>query len=192
MTKGGRSSLIRQARRQILWPLRMLIILLAVLIGLRVVSWALSPVLQCSYMSSGCMAPTLKASDILISYHLAYRSKSPQRGDIVLFNAPGVPTDVVFVQRTIAVGGDRLLITKGKVYVNDMDNPISEPYIADPPKYEFPGDGKPFVVPEDHIFVLGDNRNNSNDSRRFGPVADENLVGKVIAIFGLPERAGRL
>jgi len=129
------------------------------------------------------MAPTLTRGDRLIAYHLAYRNKSPQRGDIVLLNAPHQSPKMVFVKRIIAVGGDQVLITDGKVYVNDLDIPISEPYIENPPNYEFPADGKSFVVPEGHVFVLGDNRNNSNDSHLFGPVAEKDVVGKVIAIF---------
>ncbi len=183
MTKGHRRTLIQQVRRQILVSLRVFIILFAALIGLRLLSWALSPVVKCYYVPSEAMAPTLKRGNRLIAYHLAYRSKAPQRGDIVLFNPPGQRTEGMFIMRVIGVGGDPLLIRKGKVYVNDMDTPISEPYVEDPPKYEFPRDGNPFLMPKGHIFVLGDNRNNSNDRHLFGPVAEENLVGKVIAIF---------
>ena len=138
--------------------------------------------LDCYYIPSGAMAPTLQPGDHVLVNKVTYRRQRPKRGDLVVFYSPDpdVAAHKLFIKRVVAVGGDRVLIANGKLYVNDMDQAVSEPYLKEPMHYQFPADGSPYPVPEGHLFVLGDNRNDSNDSHLFGPVAEQKVVGKVI------------
>ena len=95
-----------------------------------------------------------------------------------------------FIKRLVARGGDRVRIHDGVVYVNDA--PLDEPYIKERPVYEFPtaSDAQRFevvdgdvIVPPNHYFVLGDNRNDSNDSHAWGFVPAENVLGKALVVF---------
>jgi len=77
--------------------------------------------------------------------------------------------------------GERVLVKDGKVFINDQ--PIDEPYTAEMPRYTWPANGQPMVVPEHNVVVFGDNRNRSEDSSRFG-VLPENLIrGRAVATF---------
>ncbi|OLD36358.1 MAG: signal peptidase I, partial [Armatimonadetes bacterium 13_1_40CM_3_65_7] len=81
------------------------------------------------------------------------------------------------IKRIIGLPGDVLLIRDGKLYVNERQ--MSEPYINGTPQ----GNYGPFTVPEDSVFVMGDNRNNSEDSRAFGPLKKEFIVGQALLIY---------
>lgn len=100
-----------------------------------------------------------------------YLFHPPQRGDVVVFRFPKEPSRD-FIKRVIATPGETVEIESGKVYINGML--LREHYIAEGPHYTL----KSQVVPLDHYFVLGDNRNNSSDSHVWGVVPRENIVGK--------------
>lgn len=119
------------------------------------------------------MHPTLESGDRLIVFKLGYRFRLPEHGDIVVFRNPDNPR-VNYIKRVIGVEGDRVEIKDGKVYVNGKA--LVEPYIAEPTLGEYPET----VVPEGTIFVMGDNRNFSRDSRnsQVGFIPLENVVGK--------------
>lgn len=119
------------------------------------------------------MHPTLESGDRLIVLKLGYRFRLPEHGDIVVFRNPDNPR-VNYIKRVIGVEGDRVEIKDGKVYVNGKA--LVEPYIAEPTLGEYPET----VVPEGTIFVMGDNRNFSRDSRnsQVGFIPLENVVGK--------------
>ncbi len=102
--------------------------------------------------------------------------KKPQRGDIIVFRYPNpdltaAPKD--YIKRVIGLAGDHIIIEDGRVTVNDVV--LDEPYIAEPPVSDFAT-----VVPEDHVFCMGDNRNNSSDSRFWGPMPLTNLKGQAV------------
>jgi signal peptidase I len=122
------------------------------------------------------METTLREHERLLVNKFAYRFRSPQPGEIVVFKYPKDPRRD-FIKRTIAVAGDTIEIRDGQVFVNDK--PLAEDYISRPGHSEFPR----FVVPEGSIFVLGDNRNNSQDSRIFGEVPLKNVKGKAFFRF---------
>ena len=118
-----------------------------------------------------------------------YLFHQPARGDIVVLNPP-LNTNKPYIKRVIGLAGDRIAIHDGKVYVNDV--PLDEPYISGPPLYRYPqGAGNDaYTVPEGHVFVLGDNRNNSQDSHGFGAVALDSIVGQALVVYLPLEDAG--
>jgi len=121
------------------------------------------------------MLPTLEDGQRLLVDRLTYRFQDPQRGDVVVFRYPANPRQH-FIKRIIAIPGDEVLISRGTVYVNGVA--LEEPYIAGPMFGSF----GPVVVPPDSYFVLGDNRNNSEDSRdrRVGFVPRDHIIGRAI------------
>lgn len=124
------------------------------------------------------MYPTLKDGERLVVNKFVYRFSEPERGDIIIFKYPGDP-HYDYIKRVIGIENDVVEIKDGKVYLNDKV--LEENYISEPT----PGNFGPEKVPEDHYFVLGDNRNNSKDSRfpSVGFVPDENLKGKAVFII---------
>ena len=95
----------------------------------------------------------------------------PERGDVVVFQSPRYP-ERDFIKRIIGEPGDKVEIRSGVVYIND--EPIDEPYTQGATTCPC----GPWQVGEDHYFVLGDHRSNSSDSRQFGPIAEESIIGK--------------
>ncbi len=96
---------------------------------------------------------------------------SPERGDVVVFEAPKYP-DRDFIKRIIGVPGDKVEIRSGVVYIND--EPINESYTQGATNCPC----GPWYIEEGHYFVLGDHRNNSSDSRQFGPIEESSIIGK--------------
>ena len=131
-------------------------------------------VFQVARVEGLSMAPTLDDQDRLIVNKLIYRMSDPRRGDIVMLYYPLDP-DKMFVKRVIAEEGDQVRIVDGRVYVNDV--PMPSEYV--PVEYQSHDDWGPQVIPQGHYFVMGDHRNNSQDSRHFGFVPKRYIVGKV-------------
>jgi signal peptidase I len=125
------------------------------------------------------MVPTLTNGQFVMVNRLIYRYSDPDHGDVVVFHYPRDPTQE-YIKRIIGLPGDTVTIANGHVYINGQE--IDEPYIAASTR----ASGE-WQVPGDHIFVLGDNRNNSQDSRNFGFVSMENVIGKAIFIYWPPD-----
>lgn len=120
--------------------------------------------------------------DIVFPFH------PPERGDIIVFTPPlDVASDKPYIKRVIGLAGDTVAIRDGSVYVNDVE--LEEPYIADGiTGCRGARECTPVTVPEGEVFVLGDNRGDSSDSRVFGPVPIDNVIGKAwIAYWPLDE-----
>lgn len=124
-------------------------------------------------VSSGSMAPTLRAGDHVLVDKLAYRIGDPRRGDLVAFRGVG---DGVMIKRAVGLPGDTVAVRDGVLHVNG--GRVVEPYV----NYGLNDSNYfgPERVPEGGVFVMGDHRENSRDSREFGPVRREDLVGRVL------------
>ena len=137
-------------------------ILLSIVIGLLIAFLIKEFIIFNVNVPSESMETTVMTNDKLIGYRLAYLNKAPERGDIITFESPDNP-GVTFLKRIIGLPGETLNIVDGKVYINNSDTPLDEPYINN--REEPKGDFGPYVIPEGSYFVMGDNRNNSLDSR---------------------------
>jgi signal peptidase I len=125
------------------------------------------------------MEPTILDGQVLTLQD--YGSAGPQRGDIIAFHPPIAPSDL-YVKRVIAIPGDTVAITQaGVVVVNGKH--LVEPYV-DPQNDKQPVQVSDYPVHAGEYFVLGDNRDNSTDSRYYGSVDRSSIVGKVVSIKG--------
>ncbi|MHC6179596.1 signal peptidase I [Clostridium sp. JNZ X4-2] len=133
------------------------------------------------------MDPTLNNGDRLIVEKVSYYFRAPKPGDIVVIKYPADPKEK-FIKRVIGVGGDRVRIEDGKLYVNDVVK--NEPYILE----TMTGNFDEVTVPQNTVFVLGDNRNNSRDSRYpdVGFVSYKMVVGRAAFRLYPFNRMGRL
>lgn len=128
------------------------------------------------------MEPTLHTGEFVIVNKLSYKLSEPMIGDVIVFHFPRDP-EQEYIKRVIGLPGDRVEIRNGDVYVNDR--PIEEDYIAADPAYDIVSE-----VPQDSLFVLGDNRNNSSDSHNWGPVPLDFVVGKAVLVYWPPTEWG--
>lgn len=154
-------------------------VVLAVVLAAAIRIWLFEPF----YIPSPSMQPTLCPGDRIIVSKIAYRWRKPQRGDVIVFRFP-LDTSRDFIKRVIALEGETVEIKNSCVYVNGRR--LNEPYL---PKELMPNYG-PFTVPKGCYFVMGDNRNNSEDSRVWGALASKYLVGKALVIYWPPGRVG--
>jgi signal peptidase I len=129
---------------------------------------------QAARVDGSSMAPTLQDRDRLIVNRLVYQWGDPQPGDIVMLHYPRKPA-MLFVKRVIAKEGDTVWSVDGTVYVND--EPLRDDYVPD--EFRSHDDWGPQVVEEGYYMVMGDHRNNSSDSREWGLVPKNYIVGRV-------------
>jgi signal peptidase I len=163
-------------------------------------------VAQAYNIPSGSMKPTLLVGDFILVNKLVYRFSEPQRGDIVVFKYP-IDPNIDFIKRIIALPGEEVEVRNNQVFINGKPLPlievgrgeengvrkvIYEEVLPEGKKHkvqfyeDFPfskRDFGPVVVPPNHYFVMGDNRDNSEDSRYWGFVPRENIVGKAFVIY---------
>jgi signal peptidase I len=111
---------------------------------------------------------------------MLYLFDPPRRGDIVVFTPP-TASDKPYIKRVIALEGETVEIREGAVFVNGEK--LDEPYIQDGITECHQVRCTPWTVPEGHIFVMGDNRQNSSDSRVFGPVSTDNIIGRASVVY---------
>jgi signal peptidase I len=126
------------------------------------------------------MQPNLKEGDLVLVNRLVYNFSEPKRGDVIVFQNPINPEDVPYIKRIIGLPGDTVLIGQGKVMINGQL--LSEPYLSVTTQR-----GGEFTIPEGEYFVMGDNRNNSSDSRAWGNVPAEHIIGRAEAIYWPPQ-----
>jgi signal peptidase I len=123
------------------------------------------------------MRPTLQEGDRILLNRLVYHFRQPARGDIIVFHSP-INADEDLVKRIVGVAGDRIAVTGGKLWVNGVAQ--DEPYLLE---QDFSGEMAEIVVPDGDVFVMGDNRNNSGDSRLFGPIPTKVIIGSALVVY---------
>lgn len=130
------------------------------------------------------MNPNYKNGQYWITNTGAYRNTEPQRGDVIIFYSPKTP-EVKLIERVIGLPSDKVKISQGKIYVNgstlDESSYLTSDVYTGPES--FIQENSEIIVPDRHYIVLGDNRPHSSDSRDFGPVPKENIVGKVAICY---------
>ena len=144
------------------------------------------------YIPSQSMYPTLTTGDRLIVEKVSYKFHPVNRGDIIVFQPPqqlqvqGYQANQAFIKRAIATSGETVKIEDGIVYVNEQ--PLKENYIAQMPNYKLIS----VTVPQGKLFVMGDNRNNSNDSHIWGFLPQNNIIGRAVFRFWPLNRIGNV
>ncbi|MGC9991442.1 MAG: signal peptidase I [Candidatus Cybelea sp.] len=136
-------------------------------------------------VSGRSMEPLIHSGEYVLINTFAFRFGTPRRGEVVAFRHEGDAREV-FIKRVVGLPGDRIQIDRGRVYVNGTKQ--DEPYVQDPDDRSVPG----ILVPPSSVYVLGDNRANSEDSRAFGPVSDDRLIGRAVAGIWPPSLLGAL
>jgi signal peptidase I len=143
-------------------------------------------VVQAFYIPSGSMEPTLRVGDRILVAKFYYRLAPIQRGDVIVFRYPLNPGKD-FVKRVVGLPRDTVELRAGVVFVNGTPHPELTPSQGEggcPQNYG------PKKVDPGHLFVMGDNRCNSEDSRFFGLVPVRNVVGKALVVYWPPYRIG--
>ncbi|MEX0621716.1 MAG: signal peptidase I [Candidatus Woykebacteria bacterium] len=139
--------------------------------------------LQPHQVKGASMEPTFHDSEYILTDKVSYRFSQPQRGDVVIFKAPTNP-DVDFIKRIVALPGERLEIKNSTIIIYNDENPrgftLSEPYEIMEPIVggSYLREGKIIEIPENSYFVFGDNRTHSFDSREWGPLTKDKIIGK--------------
>ena len=131
-------------------------------------------------IKGGSMEPSFHNNEYILTDKISYRFKEPKRGDVVIFKAPKNP-DVDYIKRIIGLPGERIKIQNGGVYINGKK--LNEPYIRDITvltSTQYLQEGVETTVPSGYFFVMGDNRTGSMDSREFGPIAENIIIGHAI------------
>jgi signal peptidase I len=144
-------------------------------------------VMEAFWIPSGSMIPTLEIGDRVLVNKFIYRFTEPKRADIVVFTSVDNPKEDL-IKRVVGVPGDKVAVRKGKLFLNG--EPQKEPYTNKklPDRSFFART----TVPRGHVFVMGDNRGNSADSRVFGPLPKKNIEGEAFLRFWPPDRIGLL
>ncbi len=143
--------------------------------------------LQAFFIPSGSMLETLQINDRVLVNKLSYRLHDVNRGDVVVFEKPPLASGDIndLIKRVIALPGETLTLVDGEVYINGTR--LDEPYILGklslPERDIIPNcDGAPgpdrCTIPPGFVFVMGDNRTGSSDSRTFGPIEESSIVGR--------------
>ncbi|HET9847263.1 MAG TPA: signal peptidase I [Candidatus Dormibacteraeota bacterium] len=132
---------------------------------------------QTVHVLGSSMLYTLHDNDLLVASKISYKLHAPQRGDIIVFKPPDEASRD-FIKRIIALPGERVRIVNSVVYINDQV--LHEPYLPEKWTYNnnWPASGQDQIILPDQYFVMGDNRNHSSDSRTFGPITLDSILGK--------------
>ncbi|MGH3134492.1 MAG: signal peptidase I [Gaiellaceae bacterium] len=156
----------------------------------RIPSSSMEPTLHCARPATGCES---RFSDRVLANRFIYHFRDPERGDVIVFETPPEAkakcgAGGTFVKRIIGLPGERVQtrLRRGAAFVYVDGQRLDEPYIEHDRRDIGPEEA--YRVPEDHYFVMGDNRSQSCDSRVWGAVPEENLIGKVFMTYWPPNR----
>jgi signal peptidase I len=184
-------------------PLVELVLILAVAFGLAYVIQAY--VVRPYKIPSASMEPTLEVGDMVLVNRFIYHFENPHRGDIIVFHPPGVGDEAVkgdtteasvnYIKRVVGLPGETVQILHGQVLICQRPHVgcyvLHEPYL-DQAENQDTGNFGPYVVPQGDYFVMGDNRDDSLDSRFWGPVPRRNIIGEAFLIYWPLDRLGFL
>ncbi|WP_445635742.1 signal peptidase I [Nostoc sp. DSM 114161] len=168
------------------WQENLILVAIALCLALLIRTFIAEP----RYIPSDSMLPTLHTGDRLVVEKISYHFHPPITGDIIVFQPPaelqrrGYPQDQAFIKRVIGQPGEVISVVRGEVYINNQR--LAEDYIAELANQPF----QPVKVPEDQFFVMGDNRNDSNDSRYWGFLPRKNIIGRATFRFWPLNRIG--
>jgi signal peptidase I len=130
-------------------------------------------IVSLSYVASASMMPELSKDDYILVNKFIYHFRDIKRGDIVLFKPPSNPEGHEYIKRVIGLPGEIIEIKESKVFINNKE--LTEKYIPEDQKPEYTYG--PVKIPEENLFVMGDNRNNSADSHVWGFLPKKNISG---------------
>lgn len=146
--------------------IKVVLISLAIIVPIRLF------LVQPFYVEGASMEPNFYDKEYLIINEISYRFDSPQRGEVVIFKSPA-DDRVYYIKRVIALPGEAVEVRSGHIYINNQE--LKESYIG-----KFSNDNQaPVTLGDNQYYLLGDNRTNSHDSRKFGPIDRDRLIGKV-------------
>ncbi|MGD8744065.1 MAG: signal peptidase I [Candidatus Woesebacteria bacterium] len=146
--------------------------------------------LQPHKIRGASMEPNFPNGEYLLTDKVSYRFREPERGDVVVFESPNNNREE-FIKRIIALPGETISIKEGDVYVNG--SLLKEKYLTDSLRTSagsFINEGDAITVPDDHYFVLGDNRPFSSDSRAWGFITSDDITGRAWLIYWPPQNMG--
>ena len=130
-----------------------------------------------------CMLPNIEEGEWLMVSKASYFFSDPDRGDVIVFDPP-VSSQYPYIKRVIGLPGETVEVRDGKVFIDGIA--LIEEYIKEPPNYTM----APKVIPQGEYFVLGDNRNNANDSHAGWTVPRENIIGEAWFVYWQPDKWG--
>lgn len=147
-------------------------------------------IMQPHQVKGNSMYPTYHDKEYILTDKISYKFRLPERGDVIILKSPKNP-DIDFIKRVIGLPGETIKIEDDKVYLNSQL--LNEPYLkVNTPIFPngFMQNGIAVTVPENMIFVMGDNRPGSSDSREFGFIPYENIIGRVFFRYFPINRSG--
>lgn len=177
------------AIKRALWRLIGFLLLFAL------VNWGVMPLaLQAYAIPSGSMEGTILVGDRVYSERISYYLHEPEAGDIITFHDPKAP-DRILIKRVVATGGQTIDLVDGRVIVDG--EPLDEPYVNGKPSYPLDPAwdvelSYPYTIPSGQLWVMGDNRTNSQDSRYFGTIPVDSVTGKAVFTYWPVPRIGLL
>lgn len=139
-------------------------------------------------VNGASMEPTFGSGDRVIISKVSYKLTPPERGDVVVIESPRNP-DIQFIKRIVALPGETLRVKNGKLFINEK--PLSEDYTSSDTQALVDGfleENQLYRLLPNEVFVMGDNRAQSSDSRSFGPIPYSSIVGKVVFRYFPPEK----
>ena len=162
--------------------------ILPIIILAAVIFFAQQATIQKFVIDGPSMNYSFQHGQQLLVNKAVYKFHQPERGDVIVFHPP-INENEEYIKRIIGLPGESIEITDGEVFIHKEDGiimPLNEPYVTRPAKQSFKGD----TIPENEYFVMGDNRNNSSDSRNDWTLPQENIIGKAWLSIWPPDKWG--
>ena len=147
-------------------------------------------IMQPNQVKGASMEPTFNNGDYIMTSKITYKFRAIQRGDVIVFKSPKNP-DIEYIKRIVGLPGDQIVVKNSQVFINN--NLVPETYISAATNLWDGGytkEGVPTTIPSNYIFVMGDNRPRSSDSREFGPVTIDSIIGQVFYRYYPTSKAG--